>query len=135
MKQLLIPIQSFSNIITNSSSEIFCIIKGDKETILFINNLLFNLLGKNVYDEDSPMYELLCKSDLDKDDYDEEQWEKLPEYSIQISLPYNLWRCHTFFEEGLNSFFTLDESLIEFFFFLCRKDGTFSKFCPSMGRP
>ena len=72
MKQLLIPIQSFSNIITNSSSEIFCIIKGDKETILFINNLLFNLLGKNVYDEDSPMYELLCKSDLDKDDYDEE---------------------------------------------------------------
>ena len=73
MKQLLIPIQSFSNIITNSSSEIFCIIKGDKETILFINNLLFNLLGKNVYDEDSPMYELLCKSDLDKDDYDEEQ--------------------------------------------------------------
>ena len=52
MKQLLIPIQSFSNIITNSSSEIFCIINGDKETILFINNLLFNLLGKNVYDED-----------------------------------------------------------------------------------
>lgn len=103
MKQLLIPIQSFSNIITNSSSEIFCIIKGDKETILFINNLLFNLLGKNVYDEDSPMYELLCKSDLDKDDYDEEQWEKLPEYSIQISLPYNLWRCHTFFEEGLKA--------------------------------
>ena len=99
MKQLLIPIQSFSNIITNSSSEIFCIIK----TILFINNLLFNLLGKNVYDEDSPMYELLCKSDLDKDDYDEEQWEKLPEYSIQISLPYNLWRCHTFFEEGLKA--------------------------------
>ena len=83
MKQLLIPIQSFSNIITNSSSEIFCIIKGDKETILFINNLLFNLLGKNVYDE--------------------EQWEKLPEYSIQISLPYNLWRCHTFFEEGLKA--------------------------------
>ena len=103
MKQLLIPIQSFSNIITNSSSEIFCIIKGDKETILFINNLLFNLLGKNVYDEDSPMYELLCKSDLDNDDYDEEQWEKLPEYSIQISLPYNLWRCHTFFEEGLKA--------------------------------
>lgn len=103
MKQLLIPIQSFSNIITNSSSEIFCIIKGDKETMLFINNLLFNLLGKNVYDEDSPMYELLCKSDLDKDDYDEEQWEKLPEYSIQISLPYNLWRCHTFFEEGLKA--------------------------------
>ena len=103
MKQLLIPIQSFSNIITNSSSEIFCIIKGDKETILFINNLLFNLLGENVYDEDSPMYELLCKSDLDKNDYSKEQWEKLSEYSIQISLPYNLWRCHTFFEEGLKA--------------------------------
>lgn len=101
--KFIIPIQSFSDIVTNSSSEIFCVIKGDKETMLFINNLLFNLLGENVYDEDSPMYELLCKSDLDKNDYSKEQWEKLSEYSIQISLPYSLWRCHTFFEEGLKA--------------------------------
>lgn len=104
---LIIPIniQSFSDVITNSSSEIFCAIKGDKETILFINNLLFNLLGERggIYDDDVPAYELLCKSDLDKDSYSEEQWENLPEYSIQVSLPYSLWSCFVFFKEGLKA--------------------------------
>lgn len=102
---LIIPIniQSFSDVITNSSSEIFCAISGDKDTILFINNLLFNLFGEEGYDEDTPSYNLLCKSDLNKDDFNEKQWRELPEYSIQINLPYDLWSCEAFFKEGLKA--------------------------------
>lgn len=101
---IVINIQSFSDIITNSSSELFCTVSGNEDVILFINNLLSNLFKDDeYYSEDTPTYRLLCKSDLDKEEFSEKQWKELPEYSIQIDLPYSLGTCETFFREGLKA--------------------------------
>ncbi|MGM9532744.1 hypothetical protein [Intestinibacter sp.] len=101
---IVINIQSFSDIITNSSSELFCTVSGNENVILFINNLLSSLFKDDeYYSEDTPTYHLLCKSDLDKEEFSEKQWKELPEYSIQINLPYSLGACETFFMEGLKA--------------------------------
>ena len=103
MKQLLIPIQSFSNIITNSSSELFCIISGNEDVLEFIRNLLSNIMDTEGYDEDYPSFEVFKKENLDKDNFVRESWKNMPEIGIKISLPYRLWNCEVFFREGLKA--------------------------------
>ena len=101
---IVINIQSFSDIITNSSSELFCTVSGNEDVILFINNLLSSLFKDDeYYSEDTPTYSFLCKSNLDKEEFSEKQWKELPEYSIQINLPYSLGTCEPFFREGLKA--------------------------------
>ena len=88
--KFIIPIQSFSNIITNSSSELFCIISGNEDVLEFIRNLLSNLMDTEGYDEDYPSFEVFKKEDLCKDDFNRETWKNMPEIGIKISLPYHL---------------------------------------------
>ena len=103
MKQLLIPIQSFSNIITNSSSELFCIISGNEDVLEFIRNLLSNIMDTEGYDEDYPSFRIFKKEDLCENDYDKETWKNMPETGIEFYLPYDFSCCPAFFKEGLKA--------------------------------
>lgn len=102
---LIIPIniQSFSDVITNSSSELFCIISGNEDILDFIKDLLSNLMDTEGYDEDYPSFEVFKKEDLYKSDYDTKIWKNMPEIGIKVYLPYNLWNYEIFFREGLKA--------------------------------
>lgn len=101
--QLVVPIQSFSDIITNSSSELFCIISGNEDVLNFIKDLLHNIMDDEGYDEDYPSFRLFKKEDLCEDDYEEETWKNMSEIGIEFYLPYNLWNYEIFFKEGLKA--------------------------------
>lgn len=78
---LLLTIQSISDVITNSSSEIFCTITSkDIETI-------YEILKKLFPGTDSELYPYL--------------W--MDENNIYISLPYGLDECQEFYDEGLKA--------------------------------
>lgn len=97
------PIQSFSDIITNSSSELFCTISGNEDVLNFIKDLFHNIMDDEGYDEDYPSFRLVKKEDLCEDDYEEETWKNMPEIGIEFYLPYNFSRCQVFFKEGLKA--------------------------------
>lgn len=103
-----IPIQSFSDIITNSSSEIFQTITGSKEVIEQIERIFDPLFEQDsYYDEDVPTMNVIYKSDIIANPinyyYDEEEIKNLPEAWIEIWLPYGLENCSEFFRAGIKA--------------------------------
>lgn len=103
-----IPIQSFSDLITNSSSEIFQTIEGSVETIDKVFKILHPLfLDDSWYDEDVPTMKVLYKSKIEEDPeeygFEDTELSDLPEAWIEISLPYGLSGCDDFFKAGIKA--------------------------------
>lgn len=108
-------IQSISNIITNSSSELFAVIDANKEILDSIYEILNNIFGDNQESEITPVV-TLCRRPTKKEiehkfDSDYYSWRyseeddiySLPEYWIEVELPYCLDDCTKFFSAGLEA--------------------------------
>lgn len=108
-------IQSISNIITNSSSELFAVIDANKEILDSIYEILDNIFGDNQESEITPVV-TLCRRPTKKEiedkfnsDYYSWRYSKeddiysLPEYWIEVELPYCLDDCTKFFSAGLEA--------------------------------
>ena len=66
MNRIIVSIQSFGDIITNSSSEIFCTITGDANVLDFIAELLSHVFDNYGDREIDPMFEYKNKEDVYK---------------------------------------------------------------------
>lgn len=95
----LINIQSISDIITNSSSETFCKITADKDTLDTIYDLISPLFGDE-YDYDIVL-NIRYKEDIEPQYCD--NYDKLPEQWLEISLPYRLEDLSVFYKKGLEA--------------------------------
>ena len=93
-----IKIQSVSDIITNSSSEVFCRIESDNHLVK-IADLLCDAIGSNSYD---PEYEPVCRLRYKEDSYwySEEEEAKLPSEWVEIEVPYS-WSGREFYTIAL----------------------------------
>ena len=93
---IIIKIQSISDIITNSSSEVFCTITGkDIEAIAELLRPLFS-------EHDPDLYPYM-------DFYDKDEWDKGYPGLIRLSLPYGY--DSTFYKAGLKAI--LDQAIGE----------------------
>ena len=101
MRLLLNPdikIQSVSDIITNSSSEVFCRIESDNHLVR-IADLLCDAIGSNNYDpECEPVCRLIYKEDSYW--YSDEEKNKLPSEWVEIEVPYS-WTGREFYTIAL----------------------------------
>lgn len=95
--KIIIPIQSISDVITNSSSELFCTIFSE-EHLDDIHNLLVDLIGKGYSDESLSVY-LECKDD----DYKSEYYKDYPDYWIEIHMPYDFYNASNILRAGLEA--------------------------------
>lgn len=108
MNKIKIPIQSISDIITNSSSEIFQTISGSEEVINKIKDIFSPLFEEDGwYDEDVPIMRVLYKSIVEEDPeeygFEDSDLSSLPEAWIEIWLPYGLSSCDDFFRAGIKA--------------------------------
>lgn len=103
--KIIIPIQSISDIITNSSSEIFAYIYS-KKNLKLIYAIIDHIFGYNQEYEMTPCVDLKNKSDYD---YSDEYIQFFPEEWIEIELPYNMNDCKEFYRKGLEAI--LDEKI------------------------
>ena len=103
MIKILIPIQSISDIITNSSSEIFAYIhsKNHLDKIYSWINIIFEIQESEI----TPCVHLRNKKERDYWFYDqtEEFINSFPEQWIEIELPYSYYDVETFYKEGLKA--------------------------------
>lgn len=92
-------IQSISDIITNSSSEVFCRIesKDHLEAIEDILETIFNS-WKSEYEID-PVVTLYRKNEMTYP----EDYEDFPDEWIEIDMPYNRNKVLTFYKAGLEA--------------------------------
>lgn len=93
-----IKIQSVSDIITNSSSEVFCRIESDNHLVK-IADLLCNAISSGGYD---PEYEPVCRLRY-KDEpywYSDKEKDKLPTQWVEIEVPYG-WSGREFYTIAL----------------------------------
>lgn len=94
-------IQSVSDIITNSSSEVFCRIESENSLEL-IKEILEPLFPYSRYNEDSPsLYERILSEE--ESDYDGEYFDGFPEKWLEITLPYSMCDSEVFYEAGLEA--------------------------------
>lgn len=101
---LLIPIQSVSDIITNSSSEVFCTITADKEVLDKINSILSRVISDYGYSEDDPLLKYRSKEQMLEDGwYNEEELKGYPDQWIEITMPYCISGCETFYKAGIKA--------------------------------
>ena len=99
MNRIIVSIQSFGDIITNSSSEIFCTITGDANVLDFIAELLSHVFDNYGDREIDPMFEYKNKEDVYSEDYTKEELNNMPNRFIEITLPYG---CNEkFYRAGL----------------------------------
>lgn len=96
MQNMMVKIQSISDIITNSSSELFCTIFSE-EHLDDIHDLLVNLIGKGYSDESLSVY-LECKDD-DKSEY----YKDYPDYWVEIHMPYDFYNASNILRAGLEA--------------------------------
>lgn len=90
LQTVVIKIQSISDIITNSSSEVFCTITGkDIEAIA-------DLLGPLFSDGDPELCPFM-------DFWNEGEWNKGSPAQIQISIPYGYERVEDFYKVGIEA--------------------------------
>lgn len=99
---MVINIQSFSDIITNSSSEIFCTIKGDTKIIEQAYDILRHCFEEYGDPEEAPKLEYYTKEEA-KDWYDEETLGKLSDKFIIITLPYSHPSVYRFYKAGIQA--------------------------------
>lgn len=113
--KIKLSIQSISNIITNSSSELFAVIDANKEILDNIYEILNNIFGDNQESEITPVV-TLCRrpTKVEIEDrfgsnhanwryFKEDDIYSLPEYWIEVELPYRLDDCAKFFSAGLEA--------------------------------
>ena len=99
MNRIIVSIQSFGDIITNSSSEIFCTITGDANVLDFIAELLSHVFDNYGDREIDPLFEYKVKEDMYSDGYTKEELDNKPDRYIEITLPYS---CNEkFYRAGL----------------------------------
>lgn len=98
--KILIPIQSISDIITNSSSEIFAYIHS-KDNLYVIYDIINHIFGFNQEYEITPCVYLKDKSNID--DYSDEYFKSFPDRWIEIELPYDMDNYKEFYREGLEA--------------------------------
>ena len=101
MRLLLNPdikIQSISDIITNSSSEVFCRIESD-DYLVKIAALLGNAINCGYGD---PEYEPICRLRYKEESYwcSDEEKDKLPSQWVEIEVPYS-WTGREFYTIAL----------------------------------
>lgn len=101
MIKILIPIQSLSDIVTNSSSELFCTIFSDTQ-LEEIYGLFDDLFGYNNDSELGPTVRFINKED---DDYyqDEDGYASYPDSWVEISLPYDSYDASSFYSAGIKA--------------------------------
>lgn len=95
-----IPIQSVSDLITNSSSEVFCRISSEDHL-----SGIWNLLKPLFNNYDPEMYPYITERNLEeeKDQLDVEEIKRLPYRWIEISLPYDMDESKDFYRAGLDA--------------------------------
>lgn len=96
-----IKIQSISDIITNSSSEVFCRIESENSLEL-IKEILKPLFSYSRYSEDGPsLHERILSEE--KSEYDDDYLDGFPEKWLEITLPYSMSDSEAFYEAGLEA--------------------------------
>lgn len=98
--KIIIPIQSYSDIITNSSSELFCIVTSD-QYLQKIYQVLFNIFGN--IDEDDLQIRINSKNQLDSDELEMEFYKNLPNNWIEIAYPQYKTKLIPFYKAGLEA--------------------------------
>lgn len=101
MFKLIIPIQSLSDVVTNSSSELFCTIFSNTQ-LEQIYGLFDDLFGYNDDSELGPTARLINKTDADYYQ-DEEEYASFPDSWIEISLPYDSYDASSFYSAGIKA--------------------------------
>lgn len=115
--KVIIPIQSISDLITNSSSELFAIIDANNQEILQnIYQLVYDLFGGDNQELEETPIVTLCRRPTKKeieDKYNSDYYSyrfnntddiySLPESWIEIELPYRVDHCKLFFKAGLDA--------------------------------
>lgn len=109
--KIIVSIQSISDIITNSSSELFATITSEsEETLNEIYSLIDKLFGYRQESEITPCVDLYHRPTQEQIDHWEiDSWlryktpSEYPEYWIEIEMPYDLEHCKSFYKEGLNA--------------------------------
>ena len=87
-------ILSISDVITNSSSEVFCYIAHDDPQVL---DEIYDLLSKIIKDDcyyDEDYVTITNNSELEGEDYRD---------NLEICMPYRLWSCSEFYKAGLEA--------------------------------
>ena len=101
--KIRIPVQSVSDLITNSSSEVFCRISSDDhlDEILELLRPLFN-------NYDAEMYPYLreCVLEEEKEYLTVEEIKKLPYKWLEIEMPYSMSESVDFYKAGLEAILT-----------------------------
>lgn len=101
---LLIPIQSVSDIITNSSSEVFCTITANEDTLERIFDTLRMVIKEDCYDEYEPCIKLHTREDILEDEFfNKEELLKYPGGYIQIDMPYGYSGSEEFYKAGIKA--------------------------------
>lgn len=98
-----IPVQSVSDLITNSSSEVFCRISSDNclDEIWKLLRPLFN-------NYDSEMYPCLRERVLEeeKEYLTVEEIKELPYKWLEVEMPYSMSEAEDFYKAGLEAILT-----------------------------
>lgn len=103
--KILLPIQSISDIITNSSSEIFAYIHS-KNHLKPIYSIINTIFGRDQESEMTPCVYLRNKKDYDEWRYypkSKEYMDSFPDHWVEIELPYDMSGCEEFYREGLEA--------------------------------
>ncbi len=97
--KIILSIQSISDLITNSSSELFCRIEGND--IEKIYKLLDPIFGWYQEYEVDPVIELREKENIDEEYLDD--YKDYPDKWIEIDMPYRLDNQLTFYKAGFKA--------------------------------
>lgn len=94
-----IKIQSISDIITNSSSEVFCRIESDD----YLNEI-YELLSPLFPSDDPEIYPAISEVIPSEEWYGkEEELKNLPDKWLEIELPYGMSESYKFYKAGLEA--------------------------------
>lgn len=83
----LIPIQSYSDIITNSSSELFCTITSEKH-LKEIYEILDSIVGYKQEPEIDVCIDYCSKSNIEESELKSQFYKELPDKWIEVDYPY-----------------------------------------------
>ena len=95
MVKIIIPIQSISDVITNSSSELFCTIFSNKH-LDDIYKFFREYIGVGYYDESLSIY-------LKHKDEDDDYYKDYPDDWIEMYIPYDYCNVSDILQVGLKA--------------------------------
>lgn len=95
--KIIIPVQSMSDVITNSSSELFCTIFSDKH-LDDIYEFFRDIIGVG-YSDESLSVHIEHKDEY----YDEECYKDYPDNWIEIHMPYDYCNVSNILQVGLKA--------------------------------